>query len=108
MSDSFETGEYINVAGLVAWDSEERELPKSGDTIRTFTVEILPTGLKLKATLWPELFHVNPKQGDFVAIRGKYALSEYEGNNYHNVSVSSIVLQGAEVKMEQGEEASVI
>lgn len=103
----FENESYINVAGIVAWDSEEREL-KSGDIIKTFTVEIIPSGTQLKTTLWPELAHVDVKKGDFVALRGKYTIAQVDDKVFQNLSASSIALVPAEFKVEADDPAGVI
>jgi hypothetical protein len=103
----FENDTYINVIGIVAWDSETRELPKSGDTIRTFTIETVPEGAQLKATLWKELAHVQPAKGDFVAVRGKYTVASKEDKVYQNISVSSIAVLDAAIRVEEGEEATI-
>lgn len=107
MSDNFEHDEYINVVGVVAWDSEEREL-KSGDTIRTFTIETIPFDTKLKVTLWPELAHANVSKGDFVAIRGKYTLAEVDGEVYQNLSASTLAVTESIERIEKDDTAGVI
>ena len=108
MSDfEFENESYINVTGIVAWDAELREL-QSGDEIKTFTVEIIPSGMQLKVTLWPELAHVTVQKGDFVAIRGKYSVAQKDDKVYQNLSASTIAVVEAAIKLEVGDPAGVI
>ncbi len=108
MSDNFEHEEYINVVGIAAWDSELRNLPKSGDTIRTFTLETVPYGTQLKVTLWPELAHAEVNKGDFVAIRGKYTISENDGKTFQNLSASTLAVVDAVERVEEGDTAGII
>lgn len=101
MADSF-----ASAAGFVQFPVEADELP-SGQKVRRATIRTLGTdGVLIRVTLWPEFDGAEVKEGDFLAVDGKYEErvaqnKEGQSRTYRNLNPSRIAVTPAFDKPER-------
>lgn len=88
--------QYVVTSGIVQQFGdkppyETREV--NGSDVRDFTIKTLTTQSLVRISLWEEMADTEVGKGDFVAVDGKYTVSD--DGKYHNISATSVaVLRG--------------
>lgn len=93
---------YASVAGFVQKFGdkpavEEREA--NNQTVRQFVVKALGSQKLIRITVWPEFASTGITAGDFVAVDGKFSVTQGKnGGEFYGVSASTLFVASGATK----------